>query len=118
MGLPLRVDTLEGLPRTPASDVKKHGWRGVMRAVADRGKVVITHHNDPEAVILSMREYTAMVEALRTAQAAVPDPLESLRRSFDERLAALQADDAGDRLRDMMRRPAALDGKVKAGTGY
>lgn len=112
------LDTLDELPRTPASDVKKHGWRGVMRKIADSGKVVITNHNDPEAVILSAREYSAIVEALQVAHAQVPSSLDALRKSFDQRLAALDADDAGERLRGLLSQPARLGGKVKAGTGY
>ncbi|GAB7541641.1 type II toxin-antitoxin system Phd/YefM family antitoxin [Cupriavidus sp. 8B] len=118
MALPVTTDLLGELPRTPASEVKKHGWRGVMRTVSHHGKVLITNHNDPEAVILSTREYTAMVEAVRAAQANAPATLEALRKRFDERLASLDANDAGDRLRALASQPARLDGKVKAGTGY
>ena len=32
---------LESLPRTPASDLKKLGWRGVMKSVARHGKTVV-----------------------------------------------------------------------------
>ena len=53
MALPLSLDTLDDLPRTPASDVKKLGWRGVMKSLGSIGKVVVTNHNQPEAVILS-----------------------------------------------------------------
>jgi hypothetical protein len=41
-----------------------------------------------------------------------------LRRKFDERLAALNAPGAGDRLRAAGRRPARLHGKVKAGASF
>jgi prevent-host-death family protein len=112
------LDTLEQIPRTPASDVKKHGWRGVMRKISDNGKVVITNHNDPEAVILSAREYSAIVEALQAANAQAPSSLAALRQRFDQRLAALDADDAGERLRALVGQPAKLGGKVKAGSGY
>jgi hypothetical protein len=44
--------------------------------------------------------------------------LKTLRRRFDERLAALRARDAGARLRSVMRRPARLGGRVKAAPGY
>jgi prevent-host-death family protein len=118
MGLPLRVDALDELRRAPASDVKKRGWRGVMRDVASQGKILITHHNDPEAVILSAHEYAAMVDAVRTAQAGDVDTLEALRREFDQRLAVLDAEGAGDALRRAVRKPVKLAGKVKAGTGY
>ncbi len=115
MTMPLKLDALDALPRTPASDVKKLGWRGVMRAVARGGKVVVTHHDTPEAVILPAEEYAAILQALDAAGAAQRSALDTLRARFDTRLAALQADEAGARLRDAMRGPARLRGKVKAG---
>lgn len=116
--LTLKLDALEDLPRTPASDVKKLGWRGVMKAIDRKGKVVVTNHNEPEAVILSTEEYGAILQALQAAGARNESALDTLRQCFDERLASLQAADAGDRLRMLMQTPALLGGKVKAGAGY
>jgi prevent-host-death family protein len=118
MALPLKIDPLDTLPRTPASDVKKLGWRGVMKAVARSGKVVVTHHNEPEAVILSPEEYAGIRRALQAAADATEPSLDSLRRHFDARLAVLQAADAGDRLRAVMDAPAHLGGEVKAGASH
>jgi len=118
MTQPAHLAPLETLPRTPASDVKKLGWRGVMRSVLRSGKVLVTNHDQPEAVILSADEYQAMAQALQAAQAAIPSPLDALRRQFDEQLATLDAPDAAARLRDLFDQPAALHGEVKAGTGY
>ncbi|MGY0618008.1 type II toxin-antitoxin system prevent-host-death family antitoxin [Lysobacter sp. A378] len=109
---------IEDLPHTPASDVKKLGWRGVMKSVGRVGRVVVTNHNQPEAVILSVAEYDLILHALRDAAAKDQDALDTLRRRFDERLAALQAPDAGDRLRGVMGRPAKLGGKVKVGASH
>ena len=61
----VRLPTLDELPRTPASNVKKLGWRGVMREVDRTGSMVVTHHDRPEAVILSLDEYRALVLGLR-----------------------------------------------------
>jgi prevent-host-death family protein len=107
---------LDTLPRTPASDVKRLGWRGVMKTVSRAGRIVVTNHNEPEAVILSTDEYAAIVRAL--ARSGDEDALEALRHRFDERLAALQATDANERLRDLAGAPARLGGHVKAGTGH
>lgn len=115
MAQSLKLDAVGSLSHTPASDVKRLGWRGVMKAVGSKGKIVVTNHNQPEAVILSIAEYTALADAL-----AAPDDsqaLDALRRRFDERLAVLQADDASDRLRALIRAPARLEGRVKAGNG-
>ncbi|WP_293777264.1 type II toxin-antitoxin system prevent-host-death family antitoxin [uncultured Oxalicibacterium sp.] len=118
MSLPVTPDLLDTLPRTPASDVKKHGWRGVMQSVTHHGKVLVTNHNAPEAVILSTSEYRAMVAAIQAAQAQMPATLEALRKRFDERLAVLNTDNAGDRLRDLIGQPLQLNGQVKAGSTY
>ncbi|MDQ7970172.1 MAG: type II toxin-antitoxin system prevent-host-death family antitoxin [Oxalicibacterium faecigallinarum] len=118
MTSPLAPAALETLPRTAASDVKKHGWRGVMQTVSHHGKVLVTNHNAPEAVILSTSEYRAMVAAIQAAQAHVPATLDALRKRFDERLASLNTDDAGDRLRSLMNQPLQLEGKLKAGSSY
>ena len=40
-----KMDPLDTLTRVPASDVKKLGWRGVMKALASKGKVTVTHHD-------------------------------------------------------------------------
>lgn len=115
MALPLKIDPLDELPRTPASDVKKLGWRGVMKTVARSGKVVVTNHNEPEAVILSTEAYAGIREALQALADSTEPSLEQLRRRFDQQLAVLQAADAGDRLRALMDQPATLGGQVRAG---
>ena len=118
MTLPLQLDPIDDLPRTPASDVKKLGWRGVMKSIGRTGKVVVTNHNQPEAVILSAAEYDLILQALQAAAAKDGDALERLRQRFDQRLVSLQADGAGDRLRALVGEPARLGGKVRAGTGH
>ena len=109
---------LDQLPRTQASDVKKLGWRGVMRALRLGGSVVVTNHNEPEAVIVSVEDYEAMMRIMRQTESRNASVLEELRQRFDERLQGLKNADASDRLRTVMRTPAKLRGKVKAGTGY
>ena len=118
MATTLKLDAIQDLPRTPASDVKKLGWRGLMKAIARQGQMVVTNHNEPEAVILSMAAYDAILEALRQLSANDDAALETLRRRFDARLSALSTRDAGNRLRTTMRKGAKLSGKVKAGATY
>ncbi len=113
-----KMDPIDALAHLPASDVKKRGWRGVMRTLGPEGKVVVTNHDAPEAVIISPQEYDRIVQVMNQVAAKAESELEALRRRFDERLAALQAPDAGDRLRSVMNSPARLAGKVKAGSRY
>ena len=106
------------LPRIPASDVKKRGWRGVMRALASQGPVMVTNHSEPEAVILSAQDYARLLDIVKETESKTAAGLEALRQRFDQRLAALAKPGAGDRLRAISRSPAKLRGKVKAGAGY
>ncbi len=118
MALILRLDAIKDLPHSPASDVKKLGWRGLMKVIGREGKVVVTNHNEPEAVILSAREYDAIRQALQEAASRAEPALDALRQRFDERLASLDVADAADRLRSLMQSPARLGGKVKAGKNF
>ena len=112
------VDRVRPLHRVPASDVKRRGWRGIMRTVRSEGAVLVTNHDQPEAVIVGPEEYAALLERAAQADARIESDLAALRRRFDERLAALRKPDAGDRLRAAMRGPAKLRGRVKAGATY
>ncbi|WP_186764610.1 type II toxin-antitoxin system Phd/YefM family antitoxin [Comamonas flocculans] len=111
----LAVPAFSALAHTPASDVKKLGWRGVMRVVGEQGAVLVTNHDRPEAVILSTTEYQRLLKAAEAARAIQQDALQALRERFDERLASLQAPDAADRLRGLLAQPLSLAGQVRAG---
>jgi len=103
------------LPTAPASEVKKRGWRGMMRLARDHGAVVVTHHNEPEAVIVPMAAYTRLLEAAREKEAADAAVLEQLRRKFDEQLAVLNQPDAAERMARLSRKPIRLCGRVMVG---
>lgn len=121
MTLPLDekpLTALAQLPHATASDVKKLGWRGLMKVIRSKGKMVVTNHNEPEAVILSAEEYADLMQRVATSQINIASTLDTLRQQFDQRLSALQAEDAGDRLRTVMQGSTKLEGKVKAGTRY
>jgi len=106
------------LPRAPASDLKKIGWRGIMNALRNKGKVVVTNHDEPEAVIIPVAEYDALMRLVEQSEAQTEATLAGLRRSFDVRLSALQDRSAATRLQSTIRSRAKLGGKVKAGSGY
>lgn len=112
------LDCLVQLPHAAASDVKKFGWRGLMKMVRSSGKLVVTNHDEPEAVILSAKEYANLMQAARQVTAQTESALEALRQRFEQRLAVLQSPDAEDRLRNVIRGGARLDGKVKAGASH
>jgi PHD/YefM family antitoxin component YafN of YafNO toxin-antitoxin module len=109
---------LSQLARKPVSDVKREGWRGIMRTVDAAGKVLMTNHDQPEAVILSLREYRLFAELAERVQRDNRSKLERLSRAFDAELAVLKQPDAGDRLREAFGAPLALRGEVIAGRSY
>lgn len=109
---------LAKLPRTPASDLKKLGWRGMMNALRSKGKILVTNHDEPEAVIISVEEYDDLLRLAQRSEAQTESALTNLRHSFDERLSVLQGQSAATCLQSTIRAPAKLDGKVKAGSGY
>jgi prevent-host-death family protein len=48
---------LAKLPRISASDLKKLGWRGMMNALRSNGRLLVTNHDEPAAVIIPVAEY-------------------------------------------------------------
>ena len=109
---------LDQLSRTPASTLKKVGWRGVMDELRAEGRILVTNHEKPEAVILPVADYAALMQLLEQSEARTETSLAALRNSFDERLAVLQERSAGKRLRATLQGHVQLGGKVKAGTRY
>ncbi len=119
MSLPETHMPIEELRRTPASDVKKIGWRGVMRDVEQHGAVAVTNHRELQAVIMSRETYDSIQHALHMASRTVESGLESLRRKFDQRLRVLSGPTAGERLRSVMGHAGTqLRGEVKAGESF
>lgn len=107
------LNELMQLPHAPASDVKKLGWRGMMRALQRDGALVVTNHNRPEAVILSAETYSALQRSAQQGVVQSEAALDALRQRFDARLAALQTEESAARLRAAFNGPTALDGQVR-----
>lgn len=89
-----------------------------MRTLQAEGSLLVTNHDEPEAVILSVKDYAAFVRLAQQSEASTETALQVLRQRFDERLAALQGADAADRLRAVMGQPTRLDGTVKVGATF
>jgi PHD/YefM family antitoxin component YafN of YafNO toxin-antitoxin module len=103
------------LQRKPVSDVKREGWRGIMRSVDAAGRLLMTNHDQPEAVILSLQEFRLLTDLAGRAQRESQNKLERLTRAFDAELAVLQQPDAGDRLRDAFAAPLVAKATVVKG---
>ena len=115
---PASEPALVQMQRKPVSDVKREGWRGIMRSVDAAGELLMTNHDQPEAVILSLQAYRQLSELAARAQRDSQHNLERLSRAFDAELAVLKETDAGDRLRGAFAAPLALNGEVIAGRSY
>ena len=79
---------------------------------------MVTNHDEPEAVIIAVAEYDALMQLVEQSKAQTEAALAGLRQSFDERLSVLQSQSAAARLQSTIRGRAKLGGKVKAGSGY
>jgi len=113
-----KAGSVGGMERLPASEVKKRGWRGVVRTLRERGPLVVTNHDEPDAVILPVGDYLELIARAERDNRHLESELEALRRRFDDRLAALRQPGAGPRLRSAMRAGPRLRKKIKAGTTY
>ncbi|RCS28843.1 hypothetical protein DEO45_14165 [Rhodanobacter denitrificans] len=67
MSFATKSDAIDARRKIPASDVKKLGWRGVMRDVQKSGRVVATNHDAPEAVTRRTQSADAKRGRLREA---------------------------------------------------
>jgi prevent-host-death family protein len=96
-------------PKRPAAFIKSN-WRDVVADANAHGEVIVTNHNRPEVMVISMERYQ---ELRREAEAN--DPLAVLRAEFDRELAVLNEPGAGARLREAFRAtPAQLAAAANA----
>lgn len=104
------------LASAPASDIKKIGWRGIVELVHNHdGRLMVTSHDRPQAVILTPEAYSELVEKGNKQDAAIEAALETLRTRFDDRLTGLEGSAGAARLRSAIQSPTKLRGKLKAG---
>jgi len=84
-------ERLESQPSISASDVKKRGWKAVSTLAREEGPLLVTNHNQAEVVVIDAARYQAMLDRLEAT-----DPLEALKRRFEQRLERVQGASAGD----------------------
>ena len=77
-----------GLPAVSATKLVA-GMQKVTSAVMTHGAVVVTRHDEPAMVLMSIDRYLAL------EQAAEPD-LDALTRQFDDMFASMQGDEAAE----------------------
>lgn len=90
----------------------------MMNTVRSKGRLLVTNHDEPEAVIIPAAEYDALMQLVEQSEARTESVLQDLRQGFDKRLAVLQDRSTATRLRASITGRAKLGGKVKAGASY
>lgn len=79
--------------RRPASDVKSR-WRDIVEEARAYGEVIVTNHNRPEVMVVSIDQYAKL-----KSDALANDPLTKLRADFDRELAVLRTAVSSRKLR-------------------
>ena len=51
----------------------------MMNALRSKGKLVVTNHNEPEAVIITVAEYDAIMQIVERSEAQTESALAGLR---------------------------------------
>ena len=100
-----------GLPAVSATKLVA-GMQKVTSAVMTHGAVVVTRHDEPAMVLMSIDRYLAL------EQAAEPD-LDVLTKQFDDMFARMQGDEAAEAMKSAFAMSPAELGKaaVRAATG-
>ena len=93
-----------GLPAFSATRLVA-GMQKVTSAVMAHGAVVVTRHDEPAMVLMSIDRYLAL------EQAAEPD-LDALTKQFDDMFARMQGDEAAQAMEDAFAMPPAELGKA------
>ncbi len=89
-----------------------------MREVSQGGVLVVTNHNQPEAVVLSVDSYQALERMAQREKAREAQQLADLSARFDQRLASLNTPQARQALNSFMDEPIVLGGQLRAGAAY
>lgn len=102
--LPRSADAFDRLPKVTASALVT-GMQQVSHTVLTQGAVVVTKHDQPTMVLLSIERYREL------EQASAPD-LDALTRDFDAMYARMQAPGARRRMADAFAASPARMGKA------
>ncbi|MBV8519599.1 MAG: type II toxin-antitoxin system prevent-host-death family antitoxin [Acidobacteria bacterium] len=97
----LSVDELVQLAGTRLTRTASDGdtsWRSIVADVNEAGLVIVTKHDEPEAVVLSVEQFAEL-----TKRAAVADALTELRTKWDGELAWLNEPAASQELMEIFR---------------
>ena len=104
------------LAHKPSSELENESWKSLAREISQHGAIVVTDHDQPVAVMLSVEVYEALARLARREQARVAQKIAELNARVDQRIALLNTPDARRALDAFMDEPVVLNGEVRAGT--
>jgi len=89
---------IEELPVVNYAAIKKSGINSVTDTLGDRPAVVLVNRKRPTGVVLLPAEYERLRSLADMAANGYPDPLDALRKRFDERPRVLERRGAPERM--------------------
>ena len=106
------------LAHKPASDLEKESWNSLAREINLQGVMVVTDHDQPVAVVLSVENYETLVRLAQREQARQAQNIAELNDRVDQRLTSLRGPNAHQALDAFMDEPVVLHGEVRAGSSF
>jgi PHD/YefM family antitoxin component YafN of YafNO toxin-antitoxin module len=114
----LIIGPLTDLPHMPLSACQIPDWDDLIQEVAKQGVLLVTHHDHPEAVLLSIDGYKMLARMAQCELARRAEQLDELNGRFDKKLACLKTPEARHALDAFMDDSVILGGQVLAKTSY
>ena len=108
---------IKDLPQRSATQVKNQ-WGDLVREVRASGGVAVTHHDKVEMVVVEAGQYREMAALIEGARGRRQAALAELSAEFDQRLAALKAPAARERVEAAMASRGRVTPRPKAGTSF
>lgn len=106
-------DIFQDLLHKSLAEFKKDNWGGFLREVRAYRALLVTHHNQPEAVVLSIERYQELARLAQREKVHAAQLLAALGARFDLRLASLNSPSAYHALNAFMDEPVDWDGRLR-----
>lgn len=107
----------DALPTATSSDIKREGWRALVRLVSVKGFVAITANRRREVVVIETQAYDRLVDELTALRKATQPAVAELEAQFAKRIARMADPDVDARLRVLFTNPVDHQGRVRVGRG-
>jgi len=109
-----RIASAETLPQRQSSQIKQR-WGDIASEVKKVGRIAVTTNKRIEMVIMSLGEYSDLMQKVSEAESRQKAALDQLETRFHERLAQLRAPDAASKADAVFAAKGRAGTKPKAG---